>query len=256
MRVTLRWWESVLLALPVALGALFVAGGQVAAGVVLLSLTLLIVASRAEIRERNVAGGYAKTRGYLGFVKVTALVAIYIVIGVFMVVAERDDWNDDTRGSVAIYAMAALAFFLLREFNRLGNEALDWIHGGGMEVRVAGELEQLRGEGWLMTHDLKKDQGGNVDHFLTGERGALVIETKTGRNNAAARQQALRNAMWAKSKFGQRYVTAVLCVGTDPPPQPTQYQYVWVTGVGDLVPFLRSYRGRPYGDAERHRPTA
>ena len=97
----------------------------------------------------------------------------------------------------------------------------------------------LRAEGWSIAHDLPRDSGGNVDHFVTGPRGAFAIETKKGRNRAGARGQAASNAAWAKEKFGERWVNAILCVGTDSPPQPTKQGYVWVVGVADLVPLLR-----------------
>ncbi len=36
---------------------------------------------------------------------------------------------------------------------------------------------------------------------MDGPRGALAIEAKTGKNTAAARRQAVGNAIWAKEKF-------------------------------------------------------
>jgi hypothetical protein len=89
---------------------------------------------------------------------------------------------------------------------------------------------------------VKKDRGGNVDHFLSGPNGAFAIETKRGSARAADRNQAIWNAVWAKEKFGQRWVTAILCVGSDPPPEPVRQGHVWVTGPRDLVEFLRRPR--------------
>jgi hypothetical protein len=108
-----------------------------------------------------------------------------------------------------------------------------------MEREVAHKLDVLREQGSSVAHDLKKDFGGNVDHFVTGPTGAFAIETKSGKNRAAARNQAISNAVWAKEKFGHRWVTAVLCVGTEPPPQPHKHGHVWVTGTDDLAQLLR-----------------
>lgn len=243
MGVRLTWWESLLLAGPTVLGVLFLVGGEPLAGVVLLALVLLVVASRGQIPERNVAGGYATSRGALGLFRVFALFAIYLVIMLLLIAAQRDDWSSETPGSVAVYAMGGLAFFLVRDIHRIGNEAFDWLRGGDMEVLVAKELDQLRNEGWLLTHDLKIDEGGNLDHFLSGRYGAIDVETKSGRDSSAARRQAIRNAVWAKEKFGQRYVTAVLCVGTEPPPRPTRNGFVWIMGPKDIRDFVRDYRG-------------
>lgn len=104
--------------------------------------------------------------------------------------------------------------------------------------RGAALLEPLRTEGWIVTHDIKKDHGGNVDHFVNGPNGAYVIETKRGSARAADRNQAIWNAVWAKQKFGLRWVTAVVCVGTDPPAQPIQHGHAWVVASDDLIEFL------------------
>lgn len=243
MTVKLRWWEALLLVVPALHALVFFFGGFPAAGVVLLALVVLVVASRAEIEERNVAGGWARTRGYLNLAKTGALFAIYVVAMVLFFVAHHDNWVRETPGLVAVYALAAVAFFLLRDINRIGDNAIDYLIGAGMEARVARELDPFREQGWLVTHDLKKDLGGNIDHFLSGPHGALAVETKSGRDNAAARRQAVSNAMWAKQKFGQRFVTAVLCVGTDPPPEPQRNGWAWVMGVNDIGKFVRGYRG-------------
>ena len=81
----------------------------------------------------------------------------------------------------------------------------------------------LRKDGWVVVHNvLRDDVGGNVDHFVSSPtRKAFAIETKSGRLRAADRGQAISNAIWAKDKFGVRFVTAVICVGTDRPVEPT-----------------------------------
>jgi Nuclease-related domain len=229
-----------LLLLPALLSVLFLVGRQFLVGVVLAALVVVVVVSRAEIRERNVAGGYALTRGYLQLVKGFALLAVYAVIVALFFIIRADHWTSDTRGRVAMWALIGLSFFLVREILRLGEEAGRWLRGGEMEVAAASALDVRRGEGWLVTHDVKKDRGGNVDHFVSGPSGAFAIETKTGRGSAADRNQAVWNAVWAKEKFGQRWVSAVLCVGSEPPSQPEKRGHVWVLGRADLVAFLRS----------------
>jgi hypothetical protein len=69
--------------------------------------------------------------------------------------------------------------------------------------------------------------------------GAYAIESRSGRNGATARNQAIANAVWVREKFGQRWVTAILCVGDDPPSQPVKQGHAWVLGTADLERFLR-----------------
>jgi hypothetical protein len=172
-------------------------------------------------------------------VQATALAAIYLLIVVVFFVMWREHWTRDRHGTVAVYALAGLAFFLVRDCLRLIKDADNWWLGSEMEREVARHLDELRAEGWSVVHDLPRDRGGNIDHFLTGPYGAFAIETKRGRDRAGSRGQAVSNAVWAKEKFGERWVTAILCVGTDPPPLPAKQGYVWVVGVTDLVPLLR-----------------
>jgi hypothetical protein len=225
--------------MPGTLALLFFLAGSPVPGLVLTALVAVAFASRAQIPERNEAGGYARTRSILLSVQGAALAAIYVLIVVAFFVMWREHWTRDRHGTVAVYALAGLAFFLVRECFRLNTDADNWWMGSEMERQVAGHLEELRAEGWTVVHDLPRDRGGNVDHFVTGPRGAFAIETKRGRDRAGSRGQAVSNAVWTKEKFGERWVTAILCVGTDPPPQPMKHGYVWVAGLTDLVPLLR-----------------
>jgi hypothetical protein len=85
--IRLRWWEVALLILPALLSVVVLLGGQIGAGIVLTALVAVVIASRAEVRERNIAGGYARTRGYLQLAKAVALLSIYcVVIGLFFVI--------------------------------------------------------------------------------------------------------------------------------------------------------------------------
>lgn len=234
----IRWWDGAILVVPGTLALLFFVAGTPVPGLVLTALVTFAFASRAQIPELNEAGGYARTRSMLIAVQAIALGAIYLLIVVFMFLAWLGHWTHDRHGTVAVYALASLAFFLGRDFVRLSKESDNWWIGSEMEREVASHLEKLRAEGWSIAHDLPRDGGGNVDHFVTGPQGAFVVETKRDRNRAGSRGQAVSNAVWAKEKFGERWVTAILCVGTDPPPEPTKQGYAWVVGVADLVPLL------------------
>jgi len=135
----------------------------------------------------------------------------------------------------------------LAPFARLGDRAENYIAGGDAEEAVGAQLRPLRDEGWVVVDNVVRDDGGgNVDHFASapGGRTAYAIETKSGKTRAADRGQAISNAIWAKNKFGARYVTAVLCVGKDAPEEPTQVPHgrstVWLIGRADLARWLRT----------------
>jgi hypothetical protein len=236
--IRLRWWEAVLLVPFSLLGILFALAGEIPALLVLLAIIGVAVTSRATIVERSRAGGYARTRGWLGYARALALLAIYCTIVYFFFVAQHEHWSHDTRGTVAVWAMCGLGFYLIRDVLREGDVATRHLLGSDREREVAAILDPLRDEGWIVTHNIKKDRGGNVDHFVSGPYGAYAIETKHGRGRAADRNQAVSNAVWAKEKFGLGWVTGVLCVGTDPPPHPRKQGYAWTVCSSQLVEFL------------------
>jgi len=235
----IRWWEGAILIVAGTLALLFFIGESWVPGLVLTALSTLGFAWRAEIPERNEAGGYARTRSVLLSVQWLAIFALYILIVVGFFVMWLEHWTRDRHGKVAFYALAGLAFFLVRECNRLASESNDWWNGSDMERQVGNLLDELRGEGWSVAHDLPKDRGGNIDHYVRGPGGAFAIETKSGRDRAGARGQAVSNAVWAQKKFGERWVTGILCVATDPPAKPTKHGHCWVVGTADLLPLLR-----------------
>jgi hypothetical protein len=231
------------------LALLFLIGGERVAGIVLLALLTFAAASRTRIVERNIAGYHARTTSLLLAARYVALLAIYMVIVGLLFVMSRDHWTDDTRGLVAVYASAGLAFYLARDIWRYGKESLNWLIGSEAEEGVAAVVDPLRDEGWTVTHNLVRERGGNLDHLAVYEKTAFAIETKSGKYRATDRGQAISNAVWAKEQFGLRWVTAVLCVASDPPESPREERHgnstVWVVGVAGLTGWLRANRDRP-----------
>jgi hypothetical protein len=241
----LAWWEFALAIPLVLLVCVFVLARAYVSAAVLLSVTALLFAWRATIAERNIAGGYARARGWLLMTQWTAMAINYaVIVGIFFV-ANRDHWTHSRQGLVAVYASAGLGFFLAREMSRRGDEAIDFLTGSDSEVKVAALLEPLRAHGWDIVHDVKKDRGGNVDHLVLGPTSAFAIETKSGRDNSRSRSQALSSAAWAKGKYGRPWVNAILCVLTEPPSAPTKVGHAWVTSPETLVPLLERLAGVP-----------
>ena len=168
-------------------------------------------------------------RAYLLAAQWLALVSIYGVCLYLSWLMWLDHWSRDFHGKVAFWLLIGFGFFLVRETLRIGDTANDWWWGGEMEREVARRLDPLRDEGWMVVHDIPREGGGNVDHFVSGRGGVFAIETKRGRNRAASRNQAVSGAVWVREKFGERrWVTGLLCVGTDPPARPIKQGHVWV----------------------------
>ncbi|MCP9487447.1 MAG: NERD domain-containing protein [Gaiellaceae bacterium MAG52_C11] len=247
--IRLRWWELVVGGVLLLVALLWLVGGLIVPGVVLLLLMLFAAASRAQVVERNVAGAHARTRAFLSAIRALVLLSIYVVTVVLLWVVQRRDWTEDTPGLIAAFACAGLAVYLLRDVSRYGNEAVDYFAGGRGELRVAEELEPLREQGWTIIHNVPREGRGNLDHFVSGSTGAYAIETKIGKYRASDRGQAVSNAIWAKDRFGQRFVTAVLCVFNNPPREPRMERHgnseIWVLGPSQLRGWLLAHRWVP-----------
>lgn len=245
----IRWWEIVVATLLTLVALLWLLGGLYVPGLVLLFLLAYLIASRAQVVERNVAGAHSRTRAVLALIRAVALFAILIVAVVLVWISGRRDWDDETPGRVAVFALAGLSLYLMRDIQRYGDEALDYFIGGRAEQRVARELEPLRELGWTIAHNVPREGRGNLDHFVTGPTGAFAIETKSGKYRAADRGDAISNAIWAREKFGKRFVTAVLCVFTEPPEQPRMELHgkseCWVLGPAHLREWLVAHRWTP-----------
>jgi hypothetical protein len=239
----LSWWELALCLPLVLLVTFFVLARAFVAAVVLTALIAVMFSWRAEIVERNVAGGYARLRGWLLVTQWVAMAALYLVVMGILIVANIDHWTRTRAGTVAVYACGGLIFFLAREMMRRGDEAINYLVGGEAEVKVAEVLNSQRELGWDVIHDIKKDWGGNLDHLVLAPNAAFAIETKSGGESGRARGQALANAAWAKEKYARRWVNAVLCVLTDPPSGPKKVGQAWVVGIGDLLPLLDRLAG-------------
>jgi hypothetical protein len=224
-----------------AFAVLLILSEDYVSGPALLAIVLLVAISRVSIVERNLAGSYERGRSRLAFLRAFVLWVINISVAATLVVAGAQHWTTlDTRGRVAVWALVGFAWLLYREMDRRGDEAINRLKGSQAEEHVGRQLELMRPHGWEVVHNLKKDIRGNIDHMVWGDRGVYAIETKSGRFRHSDVSQAIGNALWVKRKFGVRWVTAVLCVGEDPPSPPRQVRYAWVLGPDDLVQWLQT----------------
>jgi hypothetical protein len=242
--MAIRRWEVAAGALFTAVGAFLVAGGAYAAGVVTLSLVVLVLAVRARVlNDPDLAGGYAGRRAKLETIQTAALGVILVVVLVTMAVALVAQWSEDRQGQIAIYALAGVEVLLLRELDRRSESALRWRKGGRAESQVGVELEPLRAEGWLVLHDVLRDNAQNVDHIVCGASGAFAIETKSrGYVRRSDISQTRGHAAWLREKLNQGWVTGVLCIDGDSSPH--ERDLVWIVPRSQLRDWLRKQRPR------------
>lgn len=238
--VNVRAWEFVvavvgfLIALLYALTgapllAVGIAGG-VAAG---------LAARMSPIELPGVAAGHVRRQAQLETAKLLSLVAAQLAVLALMVTAALGDWSQDPEGLVAVLALSGLSILLLIELNRRGDIVLNYVLGARSEQSVSKELEQLPSE-WFVTHNWKKQFGGNIDHIAIAATGAFAIETKSGGYRSAAGSQAIGAAMELRYLTGIGWVTAVVCVPDGE--TPIKKGAVWIVPRRQLAAWLQTSR--------------
>lgn len=224
--------------------ALGIAGG-VAAG---------LAARMSPIELPGVAAGHVRRQAQLESAKLLALVAAQLAVLALMVTAALGDWSQDPKGFVAVLALSGLTVMLLIELNRRSDIVLNYLLGTRSETSVSKELEQLPPE-WFVTHNWKKQFGGNIDHIVIGPTGVFAVETKSGRYRIANGAQAIGSAMELRGLARVSWVTPVVCIPGDD--EPLKKGPVWVVPRHGLAAWLqacREHRGAPIDIAEASAP--
>jgi Nuclease-related domain len=138
----------------------------------------------------------------------------------------------------------------LRPFaNRQADVSLRWRRGAHAERAVGERLEELRGEGFVVVHDLEQAREGNVDHLVSGPSGVFMVETKWRRYEDAHLRKAKRQAAKLAHELGV-WVTPVLALANRADREPYRHDGVWVVTAGRLIPWLLAQR-QPRVDIER-----
>lgn len=242
--MTVRVWEAILGALGVIVASVFLFSNVWGLGVAMVSADLLWLLTRVEIVEKpSRPGRYATLRGRLGVLRLVCVLFIYVAViyGLFIV---HQDVSSRTRVAlIADLGLAGLAFMLFGELQRGGDDTLKWLVGARAERKVGELLRQFSDRGWLVLHGCKKDRGGDLDHVVCGPNGAYVIETKSYGFRRRDVGQAAVNAWWLRERLSVPWVTGVLCVAGDRPPE--RRDKVWVVSHDDLVPWLEQQRNQP-----------
>jgi hypothetical protein len=247
----IKRWEIATVFAGLAFACIFLFSNVWGVGIALVCADALWLLTRIEIIQRpGSPGQYATLRGRLGLVRLILVCGVYaaVIYGTFII---RHDISPNTRvATVADFALAGLAFMLLGELRRSGNDMLNWIFGARAEKRVGASLSFFGHRGWFVAHCYPKDWGGDIDHVVCGPGGAYAIETKSYGFRSRDLRQTRSSAWWLREKLQAPWVTGVLCVAEDRDAE--QMDKVWVVGHAQLVPWLMVQKNQPV-DAEAAR---
>jgi hypothetical protein len=238
-------WEAIAALVGALFGLLLVIGGGAVFGIAIVCADALWLLTRVSIRDRldQPPGRHARMRGRLGLLKLLLIFGVYGCVAVGGWLVQREDNPDERVSQVAVFALAGLAFLLLREAKEAADDAFNWLLGARAESAVGRSLEQLRKEGWLVVHGYSRGRLGDIDHVACGPGGVYAIETKSYRFRRGDLRRTAWNAAWLKRKLGVSWVDGVLCVNEQR--VASREGQVWVVGHDELVDWIRARQRRP-----------
>jgi hypothetical protein len=239
MRVTL--WELVVGVVGLLFALVFLLGGGLAIGTFFSVGSLGWLAYRFRFVDAGPRpGSFSIGRAYLDVVRAAILFVTVMGVSAITFIASRHHWDREVRGQVAIYALAGLAFFLLRELKNVSDSAVRRFDGGLAEETVVASLTPLASDGWHIQNNVLRDDGwGDVDVVVEDGHGRVfAIETKSRPLRRRDVRQALGNAAWLKQHLGVRWATAVVCVPGDEPAR--RDGVAWIVGAQRLADWIRT----------------
>lgn len=185
-------------------------------------------------------GGYARARGERYFRNGLLAAGGLVVLAVALLVALVFGRANGIYGAVSGLALLGLALRVRTSANTNMPLMERWLKGARGEEVVGALLNELRSEGWIVTHDVPVARGANYDHIASGRNGVFLVETKHRRYRDEDLGRVKRQALALHEQLGV-WVTPVLCLATREK-EPYRHAKVWVTGASHLLPFLRSQR--------------
>jgi hypothetical protein len=240
-------WELALSLVGLAFAGIFLFSNLWGLGLAFVGADALWLLTRVEIVEtQGGPGRYPALQGRLGLARLFFIFVVYMAVVSGLYIVHHDLDSNARVAWIANFALFGFAFMLVAEFRRSADDTDRWIFGADAEKKVGLPLEQFADRGWLVLHGYKKDAGGDIDHVVCGPNGAYIIETKSYGFRRRDLRQTAGNAWWLHEKLeglGVRWVTGVLCVDEDRPPQ--QEDRIWVVSHRDLVAWLEAQRNQP-----------
>jgi hypothetical protein len=146
--------------------------------------------------------------------------------------------NHTIIGGVAVLVAVAL-------LKVIGERKLDlavrWRKGWAAERSVGDEFNHLRGDGFIVMHDVPQRGEGNIDH-ISGPTGAYMIETKARGYQSDQLVKARRQAAKLNAELGT-WVTPVICLN-ERDSNPFRHDRVWIVPRQHLLDWIRKQTNR------------
>jgi len=118
--------------------------------------------------------------------------------------------------------------------------ALRWARGAAAEESVGETLNLLRGEGFIVMHDVEQRGEGNIDHIVSGPAGVYLIEAKARSYRDDQLRKARRQAAKLHDELGT-WVTPVICID-ERNGKPFRHERVWIVPRPHILAWIRSQR--------------
>ena len=170
--------------------------------------------------------------------RVWMLLGLVSALGALVVAA----YADERRGWLALTGVALICF-LRRVTHGSIDVAAHWDRGAKSEEAVGHALDELLAEGYTVSHDLRQEFEGNVDHLVTGPTGVFMIETKHRGYRPADLSKAKRQAKKLNDELGE-WVTPVICLDRRRAREPYRDRGVWIVSRERLLDWVRAQRER------------
>jgi nuclease-like protein len=169
---------------------------------------------------------------------------IWMVLGLvlalaFLVVAVS---LDKRNGFLGLVGLAFLVFLRWVASGQI-NEVVQWRRGAASEEAVGNALDELLADGYSVSHDLRQEFEGNVDHLVTGPTGVFMIETKHRGYKPADLSKAKRQAKKLNVELGE-WVTPVICLDRRRAREPYRDRGVWIVSRERVPDWVRAQRVR------------
>jgi hypothetical protein len=164
------------------------------------------------------------------------LIGLLVALALVSVALLR--WNP---APIVVSVLVILAAVGLRHLShREQDVAWRWVKGARAESSVGEELNGLRGEGFVVMHDIKQNHEGNVDHLVNGPTGVFLVETKfrgyTPKDLIKVKRQAVR----LNAELGT-WITPVICLHVREG-RAFKHEGVWIVPQHALLDWLRAQR--------------
>jgi hypothetical protein len=168
--------------------------------------------------------------------RVWMLLGLVLALALLVVAVSLDKRN----GFLALVGLAFLVFLRWIAYGQV-NDVVRWRRGAASEEAVGGALDELLADGYTVTHDLRQEFEGNVDHLVTGPTGVFMIETKHRGYKPADLSKAKRQAKKLNDELGE-WVTPVICLDRRRARDPYRDRGVWIVSRERLPDWVRAQR--------------